>query len=328
MIRRLHPLKNRTSHLRNPAFPIVVTTAVYRVPRREISYKIRTCGSVALVRQDFSPVPISTISVAKIALAARLEDPFALLGGLLQTGDSISSRPFSERFESDVDPASAVIASIRNCRFRAQLPEPQTVRSIKRTPGDQRFDCPLKSGDRCALRHSSIGQSTPASTFDSRSSVRTSGLGSQNVGRCFGRRLARVLAPPALAATAIPRINSDPLDHARPFNPSSLLPLSGLRADRIGGDHVSPSCGNSIQRPALIHSGTSADLDGLNVSPVSRRDDLSSPSGNPPLPNVIEQSDFPWKSRLRVSAVRKCSVLRGSGPLRNAFASQILNLIK
>ncbi len=218
--------------------------------------KTGTRHQFALIESAAAPVPISATSVA-----------------------SISSRSCSERFESDVDPAPASIASIGICRSHAQLPEPQTVRSIQRAPRDRRFVCPLKSGDRSALRHSSIGKGTLASTFDSRSSVRTSGVVAQNVGRCFGRRLARVLAPPALAATAIPRIFSDQPDYARPFNPSSLLPLSGLRADRIGGDHVSPPGRNWIQRPAHTHTGISADLDGLNVSPVSRRDDLSSPSG-------------------------------------------------
>jgi len=58
-----------------------------------------------------------------------------------------------------------------------------------------------------------------------------------------------------------------------------------------------------------------------SLSPVPEHLVFSDLSGNFPLPNVIEQSDFPWKSPSRFFAQQKISVLRASGALRSKSIS-------
>jgi len=63
----------------------------------------------------------------------------------------------------------------------------------------------------------------------------------------------------------------------------------------------------------------------LSLSPAPRHLVFSDLFGDFPLPDVIEQSDFPWKSRGRFFAQQKSSVLRASGALRSkSISSQIL----
>lgn len=142
--------------------------------------------------------------------------------------------------------------------------------------------------------------------------------------------------PACLPSPSNQRTFLDPLGHARPFDPSSHLPLVGLRADRIGSVIVSPREGRKREipiheepstRPAYL--GEIALISGgFNPSPALGHLAFPHLSGISSLPNVIEQSDFPWKSRPRFFDMRKSSVLRVSGTLRSASAFQIINLIK
>jgi len=62
-----------------------------------------------------------------------------------------------------------------------------------------------------------------------------------------------------------------------------------------------------------------------SLSPAPRHLVFSDLFGDFPLPDVIEQSDFPWKSPSRFFAQQKISVLRASGALRSkSISSQIL----
>jgi len=63
----------------------------------------------------------------------------------------------------------------------------------------------------------------------------------------------------------------------------------------------------------------------LSLSPAPRYLVFSDLFGDFPLSDVIEQSDFPWKSPSRFFAQQKSSVLRASGALRSkSISSQIL----
>ncbi len=127
-------------------------------------------------------------------------------------------------------------------------------------------------------------------------------------GHCSGRRAQRVLGPSAIAdATnqcSIPEFSG----FLRPFSPSSLSPKPQLWTQRKGGftrrlqrtNPTYPPVLHSLFKPSLVHRTTNA----------------STSIGVSPLPKVIEQSDFPWKSRSRFFASQKNSVLRVSGTLQ------------
>lgn len=140
--------------------------------------------------------------------------------------------------------------------------------------------------------------------------------------------------PAGLPSPSNQRTFSDRLGWGRPFNPLSRLPLVGFRAARIGDGYPSSSRGKrdffdslGSVRPCVFSAG-------LNRLPASEDPAFSFPSGNPPLPNVIRDSDFRWKSRDRKKlgfprflwasgALRKDSL-----PLTNHHPSEsLLNLI-
>lgn len=107
--------------------------------------------------------------------------------------------------------------------------------------------------------------------------------------------------PACLPSPSNQRTFLDPLGHARPFDPSSRLPLVGLRGDRIGSVIVSPRegrkrevsvCGGASTSPA--YQGETSPISGrFNPSPALRHLAFPYLSGISSLPNVIGQSDFP-----------------------------------
>jgi len=127
-------------------------------------------------------------------------------------------------------------------------------------------------------------------------------------GHCSGRRALRFLGPLAIADAASQRSFPEPSGSIRPFSPSSPAPNSQLRTQRKGGfSNVLPKSFQNSAPILLVLFKSSEVHETLGFS------DVSSIS---PLPNVIEQSDFPWKSRLRFFAAQKISIRRVSGTLR------------
>lgn len=134
--------------------------------------------------------------------------------------------------------------------------------------------------------------------------------------------------PTGLPSQSNQRISADPLDRVRPFDPSSRLPSVGLRGDQIGGDDSPSSRGKQPSATIALLFGGLPCFGRLNVSSTSEIAASSALWGTPPLLKAIEQSDFPGGNHRRVFARRKRFILRGSGPLRNASASQMFNVIK
>ena len=128
-------------------------------------------------------------------------------------------------------------------------------------------------------------------------------------GHCSGRRALRFLGPSAIADAASQRSFPELSGSIRPFSPSSLSPKPQLPTQRKGGfTRMSPGI-NPTDTPIF-----SAPFKPSAVHESSAFSDISSIS---PLLNVIGQSDFPWKSRSRLFAAQKISVLRVSGTLRS-----------
>lgn len=127
-------------------------------------------------------------------------------------------------------------------------------------------------------------------------------------GHCSGRRALRFLGPSATADAANQRSFPERSGSIRSFSPSSLSPKPQLQTQRKGGfTRMSPGINptdtpifSTPFKPSVVHE-TPAFSDKSSISP---------------LPNVIGQSDFPWKSPSRHFAAQKISVLRVSGTLR------------
>ncbi len=105
----------------------------------------------------------------------------------------------------------------------------------------------------------------------------------------------RPLARTALAEPANQHTRFDFLISARPFLPSSLSSKPRLRAERNGGLTPGPKAG-------YTHRWT---LPGIH------------PTGKFPLPDVMQESDFPGGNHRSFFDAQKIFVLRVSGTLRN-----------
>ncbi len=165
------------------------------------------------------------------------------------------------------------------------------------------------------------------STFPSRARFRSRGFGAHWPEPLTAPGAAQA-CPAGLPSPANQLTSADSLDGVRPFDPSSRLPSVGLRGDRIGGGDSSSSRENQPRATVSSFKVGLTRSSGLNVSPASEIAAASAPLGIPRLLKAIGQSDFPGGNHHGVFAGRKCSVLRGSGPLRSPSGFQILNVIK
>ncbi len=130
-----------------------------------------------------------------------------------------------------------------------------------------------------------------------------------NCGHCSGRRALRFLGPSAIADAANQRSFPEFSGSIRPFSPSSLSPKPQLQTQRKGGFTRMTSGIHPTDRPMLSTV--------FKPSAVHESSAFSNTFSIPPIPNVMGQSDFPWKSRSRLFAAQKISVLRVSGTLRS-----------
>ncbi len=155
------------------------------VIRRPHRHHIRTRGRVALIRPDSSSDQISATSRATNAQAARLKEPPASLGGLLQSGGRTSASPRSTRHLTIGIHAPAFIAPDDLGQFRAHLPEPLT------DPGAARA-CPagLPSPSNQRTVSDQLGWSRPFNSFSRLPLVglRAARIGDEYPSSCRGNR--------------------------------------------------------------------------------------------------------------------------------------------
>jgi hypothetical protein len=254
-------------------------------------------------------VQISAGLLATNAKAARLNEPLASLGRLVQTGVCTPSSPF--RSESCMGALSVSAGvSIAHPRFdAAHWPEPLTAPVAAQacptclpSPSNQRTvqDDSRLEGRRFerTVRCASVSlKSAAASVLDSFPLELSAGTrGPWTCGHCAGRA-PRVLGPVACADAAMPRNFSDLLDFARPFDPSSRLRAAGERID-------SRAFSTSRPESSETHFGTprktSPDGPGSLTFAVV-----------PPVPNDRQDCTFPRKSaeagRWRSTSRRSCA---------------------
>ena len=219
-----------------------------------------------------------------------------------------TSRPADSSRILDFSPLMSVPCSGRQ-GLRPLAPPLLTGAAHQLTfPGYVRFCRPIERAVRSASVPSQFGAFIFMQAAFPHTAVRNIAPVALICGHCSGRRALRFLGPSAIADAASQRSFPERSGSIRSFSPSSLSPKPQLQTQRKGGfTRMSPGI-NPTDTPIFSTP--------FKPSVVHETPEFSDKSSISPLPNVIGQSDFPWKSPSRHFAAQKISVLRVSGTLR------------